>query len=95
MAKDRLKIVAALLIGAGIAFPAGLWLSGEPAPERSQPVPADDPGHRRAFSPTVLRDPHFLAEQRKGIEALERRCREAAEFCTEAAEGRRWLAEQR
>lgn len=94
MARDGLKIVGAVLLGAAIAFPAGLWFAGRQAPERA-PVPPDTTGFRQPYSPTVLRDPHFLSEQREAAAALEKRCREANEFCAEAEGARRWLAEHR
>lgn len=89
------KNVAALLIGAAIALPVGMRLAGGSSARPPAAVPADVTGFRQPYSPIVLRDPHFLAEQRKAIETLEKRCREAREFCAEAAGARRWLAEHR
>jgi hypothetical protein len=90
--KDVLRTAAALLIGAAIAFPAGMMLAGrsaEPPRTAAQAVPAT----RQVFSPRVLSDPYFLDQQRRGIETLEARCREAGELCAEARAGRRWLQE--
>ena len=48
---------------------------------------------RKAYSPALRSDPHFLSQQRANVEALERRCRNAREFCREAAAARAMLAD--
>jgi hypothetical protein len=88
------KLGCALLVGAGIAFPAGLMLAGregEP-PSRAAPAPAPASG-RAVYSPRVLSDPYFLDQQRKGAEALEAHCRSTGEMCDIARKAREMLAE--
>jgi hypothetical protein len=93
--KELARLAAALLIGAALAFPAGLWLAGEP--ERvagPQAAPSRAPVGRAVYSPRIKDDPYFLDQQRKGIEALEAECRRTGEFCAEARQARRGLEDQ-
>lgn len=87
------RYLAVLLIGGATALPIGIWLGGDAEPRPAAPVGADVTGFRQPYSPILLRDPHFLAEQRKGVEALEAHCRTARALCAEAREARRWLTE--
>jgi hypothetical protein len=80
----------ALLLGAAVALPAGLWLGRQEA--RSVRTVSVAPAQmRRVFSPQVLSYPYFLDRQRKNTAALERQCTERGTFCAEAAAGRVWL----
>jgi hypothetical protein len=90
--KELARLAGALLIGGAVAFPAGLWLAGDP--ERSAAPRGEAPRAevgRAIYSPRIKDDPYFLEQQRKGIEALEAECRRTGEFCTEAREARRQL----
>ena len=93
-AKELARLVAALLIGAALAFPAALWVTddrdGGRGRERRPPVAVG----RAMFNPNIRDDPYFLEQQRKGIEALEAECRRTGTFCAEAREARRGLEEQ-
>jgi hypothetical protein len=96
MARRRPGLVAGLLLGALLAFPAGLMLGRgeEPAAGGARrAAPAGDEGLRNPYSPNLLGDPAFLAGQRRNAKALEAQCRESGEFCAEAEAIRRWLEE--
>lgn len=95
MAQRRLGLAAGLLLGALLAFPAGLMLGrgGEPAAERARAARTGDDTLRNPYSPDLLGDPAFLAGQRRNAEALDKACRESGEFCAEAKAIRRWLEE--
>ena len=93
--KDLAKLGFELLVGAAIAFPAGMMVAGlrggsdRPAPA----TPQETPAVRDVFSPSISRDPWFLARQREGAEALEAYCARTGESCAEARAARRALAE--
>lgn len=93
--RDLAKLGIALLLGAAIAFPAGMMVAGSRSgPEGARPAAAPrDAPMRNMFSPSVRSDPWFLARQREGIEALEAYCARTGESCTEARAARRRLAE--
>jgi hypothetical protein len=94
--RDLTRLGCALLVGAGLAFPAGLYVAGlaEGSPDRP-PARAPAPAAvRDVYSPALRSDPWFLDRQRAGIEALERHCRQTGESCPEAREARRWFDEQ-
>lgn len=90
--KELARLAAALLLGAALAFPAGLWIAGreDGASEAPAPRPRAAMG-REMYSPSIREDPYFLDQQRKGIEALEAECRRTGAFCAEARQGRRRL----
>ena len=50
---------------------------------------------REVFSPTVRSDPHFLSQQRRNVELLERHCETSAEMCAEARAARAVFEELR
>ena len=88
--KECARLAAALLIGAGLAFPFGLWVAGgadgaSETPARRAPAAVG----RAMYSPSIRDDPYFLEQQRKGIEALEAECRRTGDFCAEARRARR------
>ena len=93
--KDLAKLGLALLVGAVIAFPAGMMVAGsQGGPERTgREVRSESAGARNVFSPSVRRDPWFLERQREGVEALERHCAQTGEMCPEARAARVSLAE--
>lgn len=96
MRRSRPGVIAGLLLGIAIAFPAGLMLgrAGQPAKEsQARDSPARD-GLRNPFSPRVLSDPAFVARQRENVEAMEDHCERTGELCEEARASRRWLDEQ-
>ena len=90
--RDILRLAAALLLGAAIAFPAGVMVASRTetaaAPMRTAPAAMRD-----IFSPTIRNDPYFLGRQRQGMEALEAHCRRTGEMCTEARAARRRFGE--
>lgn len=86
----------AFLIGVGLAFPAGLMVAGR---VQSDPAPAPRAHPRHAammnpYSPNITQDPYFVEQQRQGLQALERSCRETGKFCNEAAQLRQWLVDR-
>ena len=93
-AKDMPRLAIASLIGAALAFPAGMMVAGSRDEARPAVInrPADA-AMRDMFSPSIRRDPWFLARQREGIEALESYCARTGESCPEARSARRRLAE--
>lgn len=92
--RDFVKLGAALLIGAALAFPAGLMLAGSTSgPEHSRGPDQRDAPVRDVFSPSIRGDPYFLARQREGVEALERYCEQTGKTCAEARAARRALDE--
>jgi hypothetical protein len=81
------RLGGALLFGAALAFPAGLWLAGEREPRGPS---ARQPAERRAvFSPDVFGDPYVIQELERQVEALEAHCRSTGEMCAEARGARR------
>ena len=94
--REGARLAVALLLGAALAFPAGLIVAGlgSPAPAEHRPAAAAAGPMRNMFSPSIDGDPWFIERQREGIEALERHCRQTGESCHEAREARRWLEEQ-
>ena len=98
MARRRPGLVAGLVLGALLAFPAGLMLgrSGDEPQDRAPPAGhADATGMRNPYSPRIHSDPAFVAEQRRNAEALAAECRRTGEYCAEAEAMRRWLSEVR
>ncbi|HEY6816687.1 MAG TPA: hypothetical protein VI168_14200 [Croceibacterium sp.] len=95
--REGLRLALALLVGAALAFPAGLLVAGlgdDPADDRPRARAAAAPAVRDVYSPALRSDPWFIERQRAGIEALESHCRESGENCAEARAARRWLDEQ-
>jgi hypothetical protein len=91
--RDMLRFAIALLLGAAIAFPAGMMVARrtEPTTMSVRPGPA---AMREVFSPTIRDDPYFLDQQRQAIEALEAHCRRTGEMCAEARAAQRRFDEQ-
>jgi hypothetical protein len=78
-----------------IAFPAGVIVAGrvapEPRPRAESAGPAERAEGRQMYSPDILDDPHFRAQQHRNVEALEAYCSETGELCAEAEGARAWL----
>jgi hypothetical protein len=86
------RLGGALLLGAALAFPAGIWISGER--ETGRPAARRPPAEMRAvFSPDVRGDPYVLDQLRQQVEALEAHCRGTGEMCAEARGARAHYAE--
>jgi hypothetical protein len=94
--KDLARLAIALLLGAALAFPAGMMagrLGSDKLPAEPD-RPRNTTGVRDVFAPAMRSDPWFIEQQRDGVEALERHCRRTGETCAEAREARRWLDRQ-
>ncbi len=93
--RDFAKFGLALLVGAALAFPAGMMVAGWHRGERRSvpPPPRGEAAMRDMFSPSVRSDPWFLDRQREGVEALERYCARTGQSCAEARAARHRLAE--
>jgi len=89
--RELARLAAALLVGAAVAFPAGMMLAKRSAPAEARTARGSAVPRRAIYSPKVLSDPYFIEQQRRNIATLEQRCREAGELCAEADAGRRWL----
>ncbi len=102
MENKRLLGCAALL-GAAIAFPAGMMLGGsgaglEQAAERGAgDAPRAKPKRavRDFYSPSVLGDPYVIEQQLRVVQALELSCRQFGERCAEAEKSRKRVGEKR
>lgn len=77
------------------AFGAGMMLTSlggtrDSLPSRSDTssgAPTTD-DRREVYSPAPRSDPHFVAEQRRNAELLERHCATGGEMCAEARAAR-------
>lgn len=95
MTRDLAKLGLAVLLGAVLAFPAGMMVAGSRGEgERADPpAPRASAARRDMFSPSVRTDPWFLDRQREGVAALERYCRQTGQACDEARAARTRLTE--
>jgi hypothetical protein len=85
----------AALLGASIAFPAGLFLAADRtpreqarAPGRAVPSAGGARTARNLYSPRVAADPYVIEQQRKVVSALEASCRQSGRHCAEAEQAR-------
>jgi len=90
----------AAILGAAVAFPAGVMFAGhERVREKGLPAAsgsrATKPFVRNVYSPTIFHDPYFLDQQRRVVEALEAQCRNQRERCAEAQQARQWVEQQK
>jgi hypothetical protein len=98
--KDLRRLAFALIIGAALAFPAGVMFGErEPASVKTSGPPAS--GNRAAtnkvrnvYSPTIYDDPYVQDQLRRMIGALEAQCRSQRERCSEARQTRLWMERQ-
>ncbi len=98
--RDWRAMGCAALLGASIAFPAGLFLGGGEAPRenaRGPGRPAASPGgartSRNLYSPRVAGDPYVIEQQRRVLQALEASCRQSGRHCAEAEQARQRIEE--
>lgn len=91
-----------LVVGAAGFFLLGIGVSQraahrqEAAPSAmSSAGPASPPSGRRIFSPSIAGDPYVLQQRKEAVEKMERRCREAGEFCAEVRAAREQMDEIR
>ena len=100
---DKRMLGCAALIGAAIAFPAGMMLAGGgggtqgEAERRSGKASPAQPKQavRDFYSPTILDDPYVIEQQLRVVEALELTCRQNGERCAEARQARQRVEENR
>ena len=101
--RDKRLLGCAALLGAAIAFPAGMMLGrGGAAPEPAAEPGAGEarrPAPKRAvrdfYSPRILDDPYVIEQQIRVVEALELSCRQYGERCAEARQARERVEENR
>jgi hypothetical protein len=92
--RDLARLGLALLVGAAIAFPAGMRVAGSRSGRERAHPPARRPApQRNMFSPSIRSDPWFVERQREGVEALEQHCARTGASCPEARAARLRLAE--
>jgi hypothetical protein len=91
----RALIGCALVAGAAGFFCLGILVSQhmERRQEQAHPPapsnkPSSQPYGRKIFSPSIADDPYVVQQWKESVEALERRCRDANEFCAEARNAR-------
>ena len=93
--RDWRAIGCAALMGASIAFPLGLLVSGEgPSRPGTRDSAGDGPAggktaaSRNPYSPRVLDDPAVIDQQRRVAEALATSCDRYKLHCAEAEQAR-------
>lgn len=93
--RDWRGIGCAALLGAAIAFPAGIIVGGnEPsrenaeAPSDRSPSATQTRPRRNTYSPRIASDPYVIEQQRRVLEALEVSCRQSNSYCAEAEQAR-------
>ena len=90
----------AAIIGAVIAFPAGvIFARHQASPEKASPpngigIPPGTAVARNPYFPSISRDPYVLDRQQMVVEALEAQCRDRKKLCSEAEQARRRLNQQ-
>jgi hypothetical protein len=101
LARDWRRLGCAAVLGAIVAFPAGVLLSGRDAVQVVAPnseTTAASPRHqsaaRKPYSPHVLSDPYVLQQHEEIVEALEASCCKTGEACAEASQARRYLRQR-
>jgi hypothetical protein len=88
----------AALLGAIVAFPAGMLFSAR-KPVQPQAAETSQPSShvrnrmewRDPYSPDVLGDPHVVDQHRRTVEAMELSCRQTGKLCAEAEQARAYL----
>lgn len=101
MRRPSLRTIVTL-IALVAAFGAGMMVTSLGMPGDSLSSRSDTSSdasttadRREVYAPTVRSDPHFLAEQRRNVELLERHCETSAEMCAEAGAAREAFEELR
>ena len=79
--KDLTRLAAGVLIGAVLAFPAGMIVARRESRPEARAAPPAATATRAMFSPKVLGDPYFLDRQLANVEALELHCRQTGALC--------------
>jgi hypothetical protein len=92
--RQTIALGCALLLGAAIAFPAGLFLGGSGGEQEGRSASRAGGEFRRVYSPSIYRDPYFLEQQRRNVDALEQSCRSTGQFCPEVRQVRQRLADR-
>jgi hypothetical protein len=82
---EAVRLAGALLLGAGVALPAGMWLAHDAQRAPARQAAAD---RRAMFSPDVRGDPYVREQFRSQVEALEGYCRDSGAMCAEAKAAR-------
>ena len=96
-AREWQRLGCAAVLGAIIAFPAGVLFSGrglvqqQTTDAKATTAPARQSEARKPYTPNVLNDPYVLQQHREIVEALETSCRQTGEGCVEAKQARRYL----
>ena len=100
-AREWQRLGCAAVLGAIVAFPAGVVFSGRQSVQLEAPdsktttAPARHKTEaRKPYLPNVLSDPYVLQQHREIVEALEISCRQTGEGCVEAKQARRYLLER-
>lgn len=85
----------AALLGASIAFPAGLFIGADRTsrdnargPSRAIQSAGGPRTARNLYSPRVAGDPYVIEQQRKVLRALEASCSQSGRHCAEAEQAR-------
>ena len=94
--RDWWGIGCAAVVGASLAFPAGLIIGGKGdlrsdqtnGARRHAPSSAQGPAARDVYSPRVIGDPYVIEQQRRVLKALEASCRGYNRHCVEAEQAR-------
>jgi len=97
----RALTACGLVTGAVAFFLLGTLVSQrkeQDEPDRAHPLvssgtPSSPQAGRRMFAPSFADDPYVLQEWKQAVEMLERRCRDAHEFCVEARNARLQIKE--
>lgn len=103
--RDKRWLGCAALLGALVAFPAGMMLGGGGAGSdqgaerdagRAGGAPRSKPPRavRDFYSPSVLNDPYVIEQQLRVVEALELSCRQFGARCAEARKARERVEEK-
>lgn len=89
----------AVLLTAGVAFPAGLWVARTMTQREAPRAPAasrtSTPFARNPYSVDVLADPYVAAKHLELVEMLERQCAQTGDACAQARQARAAIARAR
>src|SRR4051794_24429904 len=99
-AREWQRLGCAAVLGAIIAFPAGVLFSGRGSVQqkttdsKETTMPAGEAVARNPYSPHILSDPYVFRKHREIVEAIENYCRQTGKDCIEAKQARRYLIER-